>query len=62
VSTSSKTIEEHTVGWRGDPYMLSTRAQELWRWRWLMQDHIPGRPATREPAVPIIGGWRNRGQ
>jgi hypothetical protein len=59
--SASKKIKETVVGWAGDPQVFTGRAQELWRWRWLAQDHLPARPASRAPTKPIIG-WRSRGE
>lgn len=58
MTTVSKIIETTVIGWRGDPARLTDRAYELWRWHWLMQDHLPARPATREPTRSFIGSWR----
>jgi hypothetical protein len=59
--SESRAIKTVVIGVRGDSYVFTARAQELWRERWLLQDHLPVRPTSSTPSTPFVG-WRRRGE
>jgi hypothetical protein len=59
--SESKAIKTVVVGWKGDAYVFTGRAQELWRERWLARDHLPARPTSSAPTKSFVGSWRTRG-